>query len=340
MAPTGKFSLSIPFKLSKLKQMMTRTKRAKKSGRTPKGASTPVAKKNSEDPPVLQDSHEVLHQWDEAVKHYGGDLGNVPKEELRTLVYAGIPMKYRKSLWHEWGSHQLRGDSNKLLPLASEEAAMRIAKDVPRTQTWFDDVQRSTLRRLLLAHAAQSPAVGYCQGMNFIAGTLVALGFDEASAFDIFCHIEETLCDGYHSSDLGGFHQDVSVLEDLVFRFLPSAHAMLTSAGVPLVLLAIDHFITLTSRTWALEATARLWDALLWEGRPVLFASFLAVLDLHLSVPMDDKHGSFEVLESFKHASAKGAAEHLDELMERTRYFVDLIPDSLLEELHASHVEA
>merc|ERR1719158_2463326 len=104
----------------------------------------------------------------------------------------------------------------------------------------------------------------------------------------------------------------------MVQRFLPSLHMELERCSVPLNLIAIDHFISLTSRTWPLEATVRLWDIIFLEGPRAVFACFLALLQLFMPVsegnvgevsgsamPGDDM-SAFEIMELFKRQSTHG----------------------------------
>ena len=68
-----------------------------------------------------------------------------------------------------------------------------ISRDLKRTHT--SERMRTTegqeeMHRVLLAIAYAVPEVGYCQGMNFVASTLIAsLGNYEEHAFWIFMHL-------------------------------------------------------------------------------------------------------------------------------------------------------
>lgn len=67
-----------------------------------------------------------------------------------------------------------------------------IDKDLNRTKTsQYLETEKgiSELRRLLQAVAFVLPNIGYCQGMNFIAGVLLDLAESEEKAFLIFMHI-------------------------------------------------------------------------------------------------------------------------------------------------------
>lgn len=65
-----------------------------------------------------------------------------------------------------------------------ERVSDDILKDIPRTSVigktgWL----RTGLSRVLLAVAYAKPSIGYCQGMNFIAGVLLRVLESEEVAF-------------------------------------------------------------------------------------------------------------------------------------------------------------
>ena len=65
------------------------------------------------------------------------------------------------------------------------DAKVQVEKDLPRTfpaHPLLEGVGRDALRRVLLAYARYNPKVGYCQGLNFLAGLLLLL-MPEESAF-------------------------------------------------------------------------------------------------------------------------------------------------------------
>ena len=86
---------------------------------------------------------------------------------------------------------------------------MQIEKDLPRT---FPkgvpgcSTKKTMLRRVLAAYALRNPSVGYCQGLNFVAGMLLKSGMDEEDAFYSLCTVVEDVlqvraweaCEGGH----------------------------------------------------------------------------------------------------------------------------------------------
>ncbi|KAG1668130.1 hypothetical protein FOA52_003917 [Chlamydomonas sp. UWO 241] len=82
----------------------------------------------------------------------------------------------------------------------------QIEKDLPRTFPGHAGMQgegRAALRRVLAAYALRNPSVGYCQGMNFIAGVLLlAIPGSEEQAFFCLCALVEDVLRGYYAPDM------------------------------------------------------------------------------------------------------------------------------------------
>jgi hypothetical protein len=235
----------------------------------------------------------------------------------------------------------------KLQSHASDKATQDIAKDVPRTQPMhFEDAQVLCLQRVLQAYAGCNPDIGYCQGMNFMAAVFVNLGLSDAESLIGLSFLVEEICPGLHDADLGGFHRDMAVLEKLVQHFLPSVHEELADIGVPISLLAMDHFIALGSRNWPLVSVLRLWDVIFMEGSPAVFGSFLVLLEFYIpvgrcdriltKVSPDDTSLVPDEIDSFKRDSSKGVVKQMDAIMRRVRTFVELISEAWVADLRES----
>lgn len=288
---------------------------------------------------------EMHTRWKEAT--LGRPAIELPEDELKRLVQHGMPMKYRLGLWSKFflASKQHRRysiemcDLGMLQDLAPDDAVIRIAQDLPRTQPGqLSEGQLLSLKRILSAYAGWNPTVAYCQGMNFMAAIFVKLGFTEAEALMGMRYLVEDICQDTHAADLSGYHRDAEVLDRLVQRFLPSLHANLQRHNVPISLLAMDHFISVASRTWPLEATIRLWDVIFVEGPEALFASFLALLDLFLpkaDQPYEDDVAAFDIMESFKVETACGIRSRPDAFFTNMYQHLRLFPKGLINDLRA-----
>lgn len=236
------------------------------------------------------------------------------------------------------------GHLRDLLANVSEEAAVMIHNDVPRTSTQLSDLEQHRLQMLLFANAGRCPEVGYCQGINNIAAVLVTLGFDEAKARTCLRSLLVAFCPGYHAQDLRGWRRDAMVLGSLMRQCLHiSVWQAFEALQTPLELLAADHFLTLASYSWPLEATLQLWDLLYSDGPSALFASFLALLDLFLprvnvskvrkGKRLVDDVVDTSRLEAFKTAARHGVAEDIGKVMASVRKFIPLVPQNRIDHL-------
>ena len=73
------------------------------------------------------------------------------------------------------------------------------------------------MRRVLAAFAADSPSVGYCQGLNYVAALLLlATRGDEDAAFWLLKALAERLLPDYYAPGIPGLLADVEVFAELV----------------------------------------------------------------------------------------------------------------------------
>lgn len=106
------------------------------------------------------------------------------QKKVKKLIRSGIPAVFRPQIW--WvcsgGADKMEKASADqqyaALPKEPSEctpAAPDIEKDLHRTFPNNDNVSSedglTVLRRVLLAYSVRNPGIGYCQSMNFIAGT-------------------------------------------------------------------------------------------------------------------------------------------------------------------------
>lgn len=66
----------------------------------------------------------------------------------------------------------------------------------------MDTEGRETLRRVLAAYALHNPKVGYCQGMNFLAGLLLLFMPEESAFWSLAALVEQLLAGAFPSVDV------------------------------------------------------------------------------------------------------------------------------------------
>eukprot|EP00850_Spirogloea_muscicola_P009088 SM000050S17013 [mRNA] locus=s50:398100:404200:+ [translate_table: standard] len=293
-------------------------------------------------------------------------------EELRSLVRVGVPMALRGELWQvfvrtKWrrrpghyeallqqvtehkpgaaeaedefecgtySSHYLNGKDEKHKVL--EKWTIQIEKDLPRTfpgHPALDSIGRSALRRILTAYARHNPTVGYCQGMNFLAGLLLLL-MPEENAFWTLCGIVEDYLDGYYSELMIEAQVDQLVFDELVRKHFPRV-AHLDALGVQVAWVSGPWFLSVFVNILPWESVLRLWDVLLYEGnRCMLFRTALALLEMHAPklIATNDPGDCVAMLQSIA-----GATFDSSHIVYSACMGYSFITEELLEEMRARH---
>eukprot|EP00850_Spirogloea_muscicola_P015091 SM000113S24047 [mRNA] locus=s113:135719:141922:- [translate_table: standard] len=293
-------------------------------------------------------------------------------EELRSLVRIGVPMALRGELWQvfvrtKWrrrpghyeallqqvtehkpgaaeaedefecgtySSHYLSGKDEKHKVL--EKWTIQIEKDLPRTfpgHPALDSIGRSALRRILTAYARHNPAVGYCQGMNFLAGLLLLL-MPEENAFWTLCGIVEDYLDGYYSELMIEAQVDQLVFDELVRKHFPRV-AHLDALGVQVAWVSGPWFLSVFVNILPWESVLRLWDVLLYEGnRCMLFRTALALLEMHAPklIATNDPGDCVAMLQSIA-----GATFDSSHIVYSACMGYSFITEELLEEMRSRH---
>ena len=162
----------------------------------------------------------------------------------------------------------------------------QIAKDVPRTfpgHAQLDSLpMRRALERVLRAFAVAKPSVGYCQGMNFIAGVFLLL-MEEEAAFWSLSQVLELILPEYFAIEgaMKAHLVDQEVLRELADAKTPALVKALDENGCPLHAVASSWFMALFANALPWETCLRVWDVTLFERtRAPLFQTALAVMEL------------------------------------------------------------
>ncbi|RKP31202.1 hypothetical protein METBISCDRAFT_22633 [Metschnikowia bicuspidata] len=238
--------------------------------------------------------------------------------QLQRLVYhGGIPPKHRNRLWYELSGAKNRAVAGEYARLVAQgqhtldpqlhSSIDQIRLDVHRTlpsnvyfanqHTQEPGPQAEGLENILTAFAAHLPHIGYCQGMNKLAGSLM-LGINEShahggvplseeAAFWLFVAVVEDILPSY--GDCNFFHAEaLALVRDDCDAFWRSYETRLPRLARHLALLAVELPVVViswwmgvfTEAVLSLDLWLRLLDGLLIaEDLRVLFHAYtLAVL--------------------------------------------------------------
>ena len=161
-----------------------------------------------------------------------------------------------------------------------------IAVDLLRTfpsHPWFSHGAAgliAPLRRVLHALAAHNPCVGYCQGLNFVAGLLL-LHADTSDAFALLATFCARLLPRYHSPRMEGLHVAQAALLDVIAATTPRALERLQREGVPIKEQSTSWLLCAFLDSLPLESTLRVWDMLFVDGQVALLRAAAAAFALH-----------------------------------------------------------
>ena len=197
---------------------------------------------------------------------------------FKSLVLAGIPVNLRAKIWAECSgatASRVPGYYEDLVQRSDEGTDMlpdissQITADIRRTLTdnvFFQNgpgVRR--LDEVLRAYSLHNPAIGYCQGMNLIAASLLLICATPEDCFWLLVAVIDTILpSGYFSGSLLTARADQIVLREYVKELLPALSAKLDELGVELEACTFHWFLSLYAGVLTGgEALYRIWDIVL-----------------------------------------------------------------------------
>ncbi|KAJ8985689.1 hypothetical protein NQ317_014337 [Molorchus minor] len=236
-----------------------------------------VSKDCSED--VLESWAEVLSRWKSTKQR--------PKQ-LASLVRLGIPEALRGEVWQRLAGTEECTEmmENYRLLITKVECACEniIQRDISRTFPAHDffkeagGLGQDSLYRVSKAYAAYDVEVGYCQGLSFLAATLL-LHMPEEQAF---CVLVKLMYD-YGLRDLykDGFenlHTKLYQLTRLMQEQLPQLSLHFDEHHIENHMFASQWFLTLFTARFPLHFVFHIIDIFLLQGIETLFQVALALL--------------------------------------------------------------
>ena len=139
---------------------------------------------------------------------------------------------------------------------------------------------RDMLKNVLTAVGFVRPEIGYCQGMNFIAGALVNLIDDEEKSFWIFlCFIDNIQLNLLYLRNMPDFLIRVYQLKKLIEFYLPKLGNHLKRNQINLDLFFSKWLLTIFSNYLPFDVLYKVWDVFIIDKWKALFKFCMILLD-------------------------------------------------------------
>ncbi|CAJ1357357.1 unnamed protein product [Effrenium voratum] len=233
--------------------------------------------------------------------------------DFRRRARKGIPPEYRAEAWKA----ALHADAHAKpglyqgLQSTENEFIHLIEIDIPRTfpeEPSFTKAQQMSLFRILKAYANLCPDVGYCQGMNFVAGLLllVAQGglfgervqpeTEEETFWMFFSLMECGQLNGFYRRQFPLLKRYLWAFDELIATFLPELNEHFCKENLQHAVYLHQWFLTLFISSLPLPMVLVIWDAIICGGLQELLPISLSVLQLLRSTLLEMK---FEEIVSF-----------------------------------------
>lgn len=232
--------------------------------------------------------------------------------KLKRYVRKGIPNEHRALIWMAASGAQDQLERNpghyqSLLGAEHDPKLVETIKtDLNRTfpeNIYFhktsNPCMQKALYNVLLAYGHHNPAVGYCQGMNFIAGYLLIVTKDEEKSFWLMEALLGRILPDYYSPAMLGLKTDQEVLGELVKVKIPPVWQIMVDHNVMWTLVVSRWFICLYIDILPVETVLRIWDCLFYEGSKILFRVALTLIH-HNQDLIQQSQSLPDVCQSFK----------------------------------------
>ncbi|BES95240.1 Tbc protein [Nesidiocoris tenuis] len=216
---------------------------------------------------------------------------------LKADIRKGIPLEHREKVWmfvsgayEEQKKYPYDFYTDLVSARHEKELEDTIRTDMPRTfpeNIFFNGTDptgpnfQKQLFRVLVAYGHHNQNVGYCQGMNYIAGLLLLVTKNEESTFWLLKMLVENILPDYYSTTMDGLLTDIDVISELVKLRYPDVSAHMANLGLPWPVITTKWFICLFCEVLPTETVLRIWDCLFNEGSKILFRVALTIISLH-----------------------------------------------------------
>jgi hypothetical protein len=171
-----------------------------------------------------------------------------------------INMEYNRNYYFQMRDHNLEYP-NPCFNQIELDLYRTFPNDDPAMVEKFID----PMRNVLTTFVKRNPTIGYCQGMNFIVGTLLR-HMNEVESFWVFVSIAENILPLDYYSDMLGILVDQKVFEELLKEKYPKLVSHMQYCNYQLDLIAFQWLVTLFFNSLSADAMQFVFSAFLLKG--------------------------------------------------------------------------
>jgi len=249
------------------------------------------------DEPLLSGSGEVskdcseieLALWAEVLQLWNAQGPGTQPKQLKLLVRRGIPEALRGEVWlrlTDCSTDSEVMDAYRVLITKECSADSVILRDIHRTfpaHDFFKDsggLGQESLAKISRAYAVYDEEVGYCQGLSFLAASLL-LHMPEEQAFCVLVRVmfryglRDLFKDGFET-----LHLRLYQLDRLLEEHLPDLWVHFVSNCIESHMYASQWFLTLFTAKFPLFLVFHILDVFLYQGMDTIFQVALGLLSM------------------------------------------------------------
>ena len=182
-----------------------------------------------------------------------------------------------------------------------------IEMDLKRSTRFFDVADHDDIKCLLLNVALNFEAIGYFQGMNYIAiFTFEAYKKDQEKAFKFMGYLAQRILIDNFANTSGGLMRLIWTTDRMLEAITPSLSEKLRAAQVSAIHFATPNILTLLSSLVKTKETTPLvydiWDLMLSGGINSVYLTLIYLLDVQKAYIMNVDED--ELLEAMKNVDS------------------------------------
>ena len=220
--------------------------------------------------------------------------------------YKGIPQKYRWNCWKILVAMTSNEQDYLFIP-TKNDYANDIEKDIGRTfpkhlyfdKKYFGYIGQFALKRILSKFSHKYSKIGYCQGMNFIAGYLLLVsGGKESEVFQFMENLYSKFqLQDIFGKELKGLHYNLWIFDNIFKTQLCKLYWHFKNEEISEDMWVLKFFLTLFTSNFSIDTSVYFWDLVLLNGFENVHKIVLALLKMnqHKLLTLS----TFEILEFF-----------------------------------------